>query len=119
MPSVIETISQLKEFFVRSEVKEKPLPDGRHAIRIEPVDLPSGCLPTSTAVLLIMTEGGEPNVYVKQAPDLPNGKRPQNLYPEMIDGEPWIRYSVNYPWNPGETAGRNLMGRLWRFASGD
>lgn len=117
-PEYAQIESELKHDFGPENVNDKRLQDRRQLFRITSVDLPEGCTPGKSDVLLVYSgPGATPEILVRQAPSLPNGRSPKNINPTTIDGEPWFNYSVRWAWNPSEPIWRNVIRKLMRFAS--
>jgi hypothetical protein len=111
---------QLVAFFGSDRVSEKHLPDGRTIFRLSNVLLPKGCVPGTTAVVLVYSSpSGAPEVHVNPAIVLATGRVPRNMNPVTVDGEAVATFSANCPWNPGESVGLYVMRRLWRFKQPD
>jgi len=112
--------SQLEASFGAEAVADKTLPDGRAAFRISNVPLPPGCKPPALAVLLVVNTAAEaPAMYVKEMVTLRNGAVPRNATPVQVDGENWIQFSANFPYNPGQPLSAFIFGRLGRFGRQD
>lgn len=76
---------------------------GATLVRIADALLPKGCSPKSTAALLVIQSGGgRPTLYVKSGIKLPNGAVPRSTSVVNIEGEEWLQFSYNFPWD--ETA---------------
>ncbi len=91
-------VEELKRVY--PEVQSKTLQDGSGLIRICKVNLPKGCNPETTDVLLSFQPSQEvPNGrYVKDQVKLPSGRTP-NYSATAIDGETWYGFSYNFLWN--------------------
>ena len=102
--------------FGEGSVTNRVLPDGRTIFLIRGVDLPPGCAPSSTDVLLVYgNPPGAPELYVRQGIKARNGVTPRNAYPETIDGEPWMRFSSSQSYEPGKPLSSFVYGRIARF----
>lgn len=109
---------ELERFFGDGgSVSEKVLPDGTVLFKVEKVRPPRGCSPDRVNALLAYPPGaGTPKVAVSQGLRLPNGATPTSTSNTLIDGEPWMDFSANYPYNPSESAALYILGKLNRFA---
>jgi hypothetical protein len=108
-------LDELANAFGSETVTAKTLSDGRVAFRIEGVALPTGCSPRTVSVLLLCQDGTEPQVLVRQAITLKNGASPRNLSPASIDGEPWMSFSANFPYDSSRSMVHHVFGKLGRF----
>lgn len=69
-------------------------------VRITGVDLPKGCKPPSSAVLLLLKPGQpKPEIYVRPGIKLPNGKDPRSTSTVTIEGESWLQFSYQFEYN--------------------
>jgi hypothetical protein len=73
---------------------------GQFLIRINQVDLPKGCSPAGTPVLLVWPSGQpRPQVSVKPGIRLPNGAVPRSTSTVQIEGEAWMQFSYAFTWD--------------------
>jgi len=64
------------------------------------VDLPKGCSPAGTPVLLVWPAGQlRPQVSVKPGIRLPNGTVPRSTSTVQIEGEAWMQFSYSFTWD--------------------
>jgi hypothetical protein len=111
---------QLEAVFGADAVAEKTLPDGKAAFKIVKVPLPPGCKPEVVGVLLVINSLSEaPAMYVKEMITLRNGVIPRSVTPVQVDGETWIQFSANFPYNPVHPLSAYVFGRLGRFVRQD
>lgn len=87
-------------------------------IRIENVYLPLGCTPISTEVILVLKNGQQrPEIYVKPGITLTNGVLPRSISVIAIEGESWLQFSYQFPWDKQQnTLIQFIEGALGRFA---
>jgi hypothetical protein len=112
--------ARIEGAFQGYSVKEKSLQDGRVAYRIEGLPLPPGCKPPFTDVLLVYGSPVEPPAfYIKDQVTLRNGSTPKNMTQTQVDGEPWVQYSANYPFDSSKTISSYVYGRLGRFVQAE
>ena len=92
-------LAQLKEAF--GEIQVATGSAGQKLIRIKGANLPKGCSPAQTPVLLVV-RGGQPRpeIYVKPGIKLPNGREPRSTSPMQIEGEGWLQFSYSFPYDP-------------------
>ncbi len=91
--------------------------DGRQLIRIDDADLPRGCRPTGTPVLLVLQNGSRPQVFVKPGIVLSNGIAPRSTSNVAVEGETWLQFSFNFAWSEGsQTLVQFVAASLRRFA---
>lgn len=110
-------VEELRSLY--SNVDMKTLQDSITAVRIKNAQLPSGCTPDKTDVLLLFPPNQDTpsKRYVKENVKLPNGKAPKNLNPTQVDGETWYDFSYNFPWSPQtDTMYQYVESALHRFA---
>ena len=113
-------LDDLADFFGSERLKVKTLSDGKVAFRIDSVPLPPGCSPPVTAVLLVHgSESEPPQVLVQQGIMLKTGAMPRSTSPMTVDGEPWMSFSANFPYNSSHPAARYVLGKLGRFGRPD
>jgi hypothetical protein len=92
-----ENIIDLKSAF--GELSTTVAADGRRLLRVADADLPRGCKPSSTPVLLVLQNGARPVIYVKAGITLPNGAVPRSTSNVQVEGEPWLQFSFNFAWD--------------------
>jgi hypothetical protein len=90
-------------------------------IRIESVSLPTGCMPESTPVLILLRPGqAKPEIYVKPGIKLSNGREPRSISPVTIEGESWLQFSYQLNWDPNQhSLVQFIEGALRRFAKNE
>jgi len=72
---------------------------GATLIRISDAPLPKGCTPSSTPALLVIPGQGRPVLYVKPKLKLSNGVEPRSTSVVTVEGEEWMQFSYNFPWD--------------------
>lgn len=85
-------------------------------VRLSGRNLPSGCTPARTAVLLKLVEQNRPEIWAEPGITGPHGGIPRNYNPELVDGETWMRFSYNFPWSWEDGLVRFVGAALQRFA---
>jgi|ERR1051326_3098312 hypothetical protein len=90
-------------------------------VRIESVSLPSGCVPHSTPLLLVLRVGqARPEIYVKPGIKLANGRDPRSISVVAIRGESWLQFSYQFAWDPIQhSLVQFIEGALRRFAKSE
>jgi hypothetical protein len=112
--------TQLETHFGTDRVSLKLLPDGRAAFRILEFELPLGCSPPKTDVLALYADpNGQPEVHIKPGLTLRSGRPPRSTTSVTVEGEVWLTFSANCPWNPAEPAWLYIRRRVWRFRADD
>jgi hypothetical protein len=93
-----EELKDLKEVYQDIAVGKGSA--GQDLIRIKKVALPKGCSPATTPVLLMLQNGqARPQIYVKPGIKLPGGQEPRSTTPVQVEGEGWLQFSYNFPWD--------------------
>jgi len=94
---------------------------GRALVRLKEVGLPEGCVPATTAALVILDPGQpKPRVLVRDKPRTPAGVDPRNVSPEIVAGETWYTFSYNVAWDENKhTAVQFVESALRRFAKNE
>lgn len=86
-------------------------------VYVEPVELPVGCKPAKTAVLLTLNGQPKPLIYVKPGVTVGNGINPRSTSVMQIEGESWLQFSFNLNWDQNQhTLLQFIEGSLRRFA---
>lgn len=89
----------------------------RRLVRIENVELYSGCQPAQTTVLIVLDLGHpKPQVFVTPGQRLANGRLPKNNSNILIAGQTWMQFSFNIPWADGDNIMRFIAAARQRFA---
>jgi hypothetical protein len=90
---------------------------GRILVKLPLVEFPTGCQPTSTEALVILTPGApKPDLMVRVTPRLPSGAQPKTTA-TTVAGETWYAYSFNLQWDADRhSAVQFVQGKLRRFA---
>jgi hypothetical protein len=89
-------IEQLKQVF--GEVATAVGAGQQKLIRITAAPLPKGCTPAETPVLLVV-QPPKPVIYVKPGIRLPNGRDPRSTSIVQVEGESWMQFSYNFPYD--------------------
>ena len=73
---------------------------GQVLVRINHVQLPKGCNPSETPVLLAWPAGqARPQIVVKPGIKLPNGASPRSTSTVQLEGEAWMQFSYAFAWD--------------------
>jgi hypothetical protein len=90
----------------------------RTLVRLEEARLPEGCVPSSTAALVIFDPSQPtPRLLVRDKPRTPGGVDPRNVSPEAVAGEGWYSFSYKIAWEESKhTAVQFVESALRRFA---
>jgi|PersoiStandDraft_1058852.scaffolds.fasta_scaffold71517_2 hypothetical protein len=92
----------------------------RTLVIVSGVELPSGCRPQSTDVLLALDPGQpKPVHYVRPGQTLRNGQHPKNPTPTMVGGEAWMNFSWDFPYKEGDPLSRFVAMIQQRFAKNE
>jgi hypothetical protein len=98
-PEALEAgIAELKAVYGGTSIARPA--GGATLVRIEQAPLPKGCKPSTTpALLVIQPAGGRPAFYVKPGIRLSNGREPRSTSVVSVEGEAWLQFSYNFPWD--------------------
>lgn len=92
----------------------------RTLVRVSEVELPAGCRPPATPMLLVFDPGeAKPTPYVQPGQLLANGRAPRSTSTQIVDGESWMQFSFNIPWVEGQSIIRFITAARQRFAQDD
>ncbi len=113
--------SDLRRHYGEEKVIRKVLADGTVAFRINAAELPQGCKPERVDALVTFPggNGSQPQVLVRQQITLANGKIARNQSNTTFDGEAWVGFSANFPYDSSKPLWYFVGGRLRRFAQSD
>lgn len=90
---------------------------GRTLVRLPEVEMPRGCRPQTTPMLLVFDPGQpKPVPYVQPGQLLSNGRGPQSTSTQIVGGESWMQFSFNIPWAEGQSIMRFVTAARQRFA---
>ena len=95
--------------------------EGNHAlVRVNDVELPPGCQPARTPMLIVFDPGqAKPTPYVQPGQLLANGRAPRSTSTQIVGGESWMQFSFNIPWAEGHGIIRFIAAARQRFAEND
>jgi hypothetical protein len=92
----------------------------RTLARVAEVEMPPGCRPTATSMLLVLDPAAEkPVAYVQPGQLLSNGRTARSTSAQMIGGESWMQFSFNIPWTEEAGIVRFIAAARQRFAQND
>ena len=92
----------------------------RTLVRINEVEMPPGCRPSITPMLLVLDpDQAKPLPYVQPGQLLANGRAPRSSSTQMVGGESWMQFSFNIPWAEGDSIMRFVTAARQRFAQND
>lgn len=113
--------SDLKRHYGEDKILRKVLADGTVAFKVAAAELPQGCEPQRVDSLVFFQGGNgeQPQVYVKQQVKLANGRIARNQTNVTFDGEPWVSFSANFPYDASRPLWYFVGGKLRRFAQSD
>jgi hypothetical protein len=117
-----ETISRsVAELFEAYPGAQRADDGGRVLVRLSEVRLPTGCVPDSTAALVVLDPAQpKPRVLVRDKARTPRNIDPRNVSPETIAGETWYSFSYNVAWDENRhTAVQFVESALRRFAKNE
>ncbi|MBK8229365.1 MAG: hypothetical protein IPK72_02010 [Candidatus Eisenbacteria bacterium] len=86
-------------------------------VRFQQLPLPPGCRPASTPVVVRLRGKERPVVYVRKGIVCPSGEPPRSTSDELVEGEPWMRFSYAFPWQWKDGLLRFVLTSLLRFRS--
>ncbi len=119
--TIDKRIEELQILYGKENVTSKTV-DGTTLVRIKSAQLPTGCKPERTDVLLAFPPQQDTPAkrYVKETIKLPNGNTPRNFNPTMLDGEAWYDFSYAFQWNGAtDPMYQYVESALHRFAKTD
>jgi len=89
----------------------------RTLVRINGVEMPPGCRPATTSMLLVFDPAQpKPTPYVAPGQLLANGGTPRSTSVQAVAGESWMHFSFNIPWTENEGIIRFIAIARQRFA---
>lgn len=92
----------------------------RTFVRMSEIELPPGCQPSTTPMLLVLDPDQEkPLPYVQPGQLLANGRAPRSASTQMVGGESWMQFSFNISWVEGDSIMRFVTAARQRFAQND
>lgn len=93
---------------------------GRTLVRVSDVELPPGCQPPRTPMLILFDpDQPKPIPYVQPGQLLTNGRAPRSTSTQIVGGESWMQFSFNIPWAEGQGILRFIAAARQRFAQND
>jgi hypothetical protein len=88
--------------------------------RVAAVEMPPGCRPSTTPMLLVLDPAAEkPIPYVQPGQLVVNGRAPRSTSVQMVGGESWMQFSFNIPWTEEAGIIRFITAARQRFAQND
>jgi hypothetical protein len=92
----------------------------RTLVRLPGVEMPPGCRPQTTPMLLAFDpDQPKPLPYVQPGLLLPNGREPRSTSTQMVGGESWMHFSFNIPWAEGQSIMGFVAAVRQRFAQNE
>lgn len=92
----------------------------RTLLRLNEVEMPPGCRPQTTPMLLVFDSGQpKPVPYVQPGQLLANGRHPRSTSTQIVGGESWMQFSFNIPWAEGQSIVRFVAAARQRFAQNE
>ena len=92
----------------------------RTLVRLAEVEMPPGCRPQTTAMLLVFDpDQPKPLPYVRPGQLLANGREPRSTSTQIVGGESWMQFSFNIPWVEGQSIVRFVTAARQRFAGNE
>lgn len=92
----------------------------RTLARVTEIEMPPGCRPATTPMLLVLEPTAEkPVAYVQPEQLLSNGRTPRSTSSQIIGGESWMQFSFNIPWTEEAGIIRFIAAARQRFAQND
>ncbi len=92
----------------------------RTLVRVSDLDLPPGCRPPTTLMLIVFDpDQPKPIPYVQPGQLLANGRAPRSTSTQIVGGESWMQFSFNIPWAEGQSIIRFVTAARQRFAQND
>lgn len=92
----------------------------RTLARVAEVEMPPGCRPATTPMLLVLDAVAEkPAAYVQPGQLLSNGRTPRSTSAQIVGGESWMHFSFNIPWTEEAGIIRFIAAARQRFAQNE
>lgn len=92
----------------------------RTLARVAEVEMPPGCQPAKTPMLLVLDPALEkPIPYIGPGQLLASGRTPRSTSTQIIGGESWMQFSFNIPWTEDAGIIRFIAAARQRFAQSD
>lgn len=92
----------------------------RTLARVAEVEMPPGCRPATTPMLLVLDTAAEkPVAYVQAGQLLSNGRAPRSTSTQIVGGESWMQFSLNAPWTEEAGIARFIAVARQRFEQND
>lgn len=116
-PDFIEQASSVLVATYGAEHVRRASEGPRTLLRIDAVEMPPGCKPEATAMMLVFDPAQpKPLPYVQPGQLLANGKVPTSTSAVVVGGESWMQFSFNIPWEERNGIVRFLAAARQRFA---
>lgn len=111
-----DEVAKLKEVYHEFAVASGC--EGQKLIRIPEVELPKGCSPPNTQLLLVVQSGQpRPQIFVKPGIKVPGGREPRSTSVVQMEGEAWLQFSYSFTWDENTHSLVQFVGAaLQRFA---
>ena len=92
----------------------------RTFVRLPEVEMPPGCRPQTTPMLLAFDpDQPKPLAFIQPGQLLANGREPRSTSTQMVGGESWMHFSLNIPWAEGQNIMRFVAASRQRFAQNE
>jgi hypothetical protein len=92
----------------------------RTLARLAEVEMPPGCRPPTTPMLVVLDTAAEkPVAYFQPGQLLSNGRAPRSTSMQIVAGESWLQFSFNAPWTDEAGIVRFIAAARQRFAQND
>ena len=92
----------------------------RRLVRVNEVELPPGCQPSATPLLIVFDpDQPKPIPYIQPGQLLANGRSPRSASTQIVGGEAWLQFSFNIPWTEDHSITRFIASARQRFAQND
>jgi hypothetical protein len=88
--------------------------------RLNEVEMPPGCRPQMTPMLLVFDpDQPKPVPYVQAGQLLANGRHPRSTSTQIVGGESWMQFSFNIPWTEDQSIMRFVVAARQRFVQNE
>jgi hypothetical protein len=116
--TLTEDLAEVKEQYGDVKITEN---SSATLVRIDSVDLPLGCQPKASPVLMLIKPGQpRPEIYVKSGIRVPNGIVPRSTSDVSIEGESWMQFSYQFSWDGDQhSLVQFIEGALRRFSKNE
>jgi hypothetical protein len=116
--TITKAVEELRSVYGEAAAESRE--GGRTLVKIGGVELPPGCKPARSDVLIVLDPAAaRPVAYVRPGVLLPNGVAPRSTSQTVVGGESWLGFSFAFPWSEADSIITFLAVARQRFARHD